>query len=149
MQAIHKSPINCMTHTSHFSLRGSFEATGPGEAPSGLHDGRAGPGVPALSPSLRLSLHHTRLHSALHPGQSQQTQLWFVFLLKCLLGLTVSPPLIVKPAVVSIWRRPHGARGFLRCLLLCALGSFLFGWHVHEKAILIAILPLRSGSGSI
>ncbi|KAM6984301.1 dolichyl pyrophosphate Glc1Man9GlcNAc2 alpha-1,3-glucosyltransferase isoform 1-T1 [Tautogolabrus adspersus] len=50
--------------------------------------------------------------------------------------------LSVLPAAASIWRRPRGARGFLRCLLLCALGSFMFGWHVHEKAILIAILPL-------
>lgn len=48
----------------------------------------------------------------------------------------------ILPAVASIWWRPRGARGFLRCLLLCALGSFMFGWHVHEKAILIAILPL-------
>ncbi|XP_054873026.1 probable dolichyl pyrophosphate Glc1Man9GlcNAc2 alpha-1,3-glucosyltransferase isoform X1 [Amphiprion ocellaris] len=63
--------------------------------------------------------------------------------------LSVSPSatlvctlLSILPAVASIWLRPCGARGFLRCLLLCALGSFMFGWHVHEKAVLIAILPL-------
>ncbi|XP_029028806.1 probable dolichyl pyrophosphate Glc1Man9GlcNAc2 alpha-1,3-glucosyltransferase [Betta splendens] len=50
--------------------------------------------------------------------------------------------LAILPAVASLWRRPCGAWGFLRCLVLCALGSFMFGWHVHEKAILIPILPL-------
>uniref|UniRef100_A0AAZ3P367 Alpha-1,3-glucosyltransferase n=1 Tax=Oncorhynchus tshawytscha TaxID=74940 RepID=A0AAZ3P367_ONCTS len=48
---------------------------------------------------------------------------------------------MVDKALSVIWCRPRGARGFLRCLVVCALGSFMFGWHVHEKAILMAILP--------
>ncbi|XP_061431859.1 probable dolichyl pyrophosphate Glc1Man9GlcNAc2 alpha-1,3-glucosyltransferase [Lethenteron reissneri] len=58
-------------------------------------------------------------------------------------GATVACTLLATlPALWALWSRPCGPRHFVRCATLCALAAFLFGWHVHEKAILIAILPL-------
>ena len=46
------------------------------------------------------------------------------------------------PALVKLWLSPHSVTQFLRCLLLCAWSSFLFGWHVLEKAVILIILPM-------
>ena len=48
----------------------------------------------------------------------------------------------MTPALIKLWVSPHSPVMFLRCLVICAWSSFLLGWHVHEKAVLIIILPL-------
>ena len=44
--------------------------------------------------------------------------------------------------LVKLWRTPTH-RSFLTALTLCGYTSFMFGWHVHEKAILLVLVPLR------
>ena len=48
--------------------------------------------------------------------------------------------------MVPLWRKPS-FRHLVVALTLCALTSFAVGWHVHEKAVLLAALPFSLVAG--
>ncbi|KAF5333253.1 hypothetical protein D9611_002180 [Ephemerocybe angulata] len=43
--------------------------------------------------------------------------------------------------LAKLWTNPS-TKSFLTALTLCGWTSFLFGWHVHEKAVLLILVPL-------
>ncbi|KAK8807261.1 hypothetical protein WA158_004020 [Blastocystis sp. Blastoise] len=57
---------------------------------------------------------------------------WLTFLLTLL---------FIFPCLIPIFMHPH-PRLFVNSLITCSFVSFLFGWHVHEKALLTILIPI-------
>lgn len=91
-----------------------------------------------FAPSLGLPVNHDALNSvtrglvgdtsfAILPEVTKEQTFILTFLFQLL-------PLI------KLWLRPNWET-FIGAITLCGYASFLFGWHVHEKAVLLIIIP--------
>ena len=54
----------------------------------------------------------------------------------------------MTPALIYLWKKCHFSlsggdqRIFIRTVIICAFSSFIFGFHIHEKHLLLVMIPL-------
>lgn len=46
------------------------------------------------------------------------------------------------PPLLALWLRPRAARQLSKAVVLSLLSSFVWGYHVHEKAILMVRMTI-------
>jgi hypothetical protein len=51
------------------------------------------------------------------------------------------------PCLLKLWTSPKDPAQFVRALVLCSFGSYMFGWHVHEKAVRVLRRLFAFGRG--
>lgn len=56
---------------------------------------------------------------------------------------TITVISMVPCCIKILLNRTESMTNFLKPLILCGTCSFMFGWHVHEKAILMIIIPIQ------
>ncbi|KAF2015517.1 glycosyltransferase family 57 protein [Aaosphaeria arxii CBS 175.79] len=91
-----------------------------------------------LAPYLKLEVDPNAVHSVTRGlvGDSSFAVLPDITPLTCfLLTLGFQTPFLLRLLYKPTWET------FVGAVTLCGYASFLFGWHVHEKAILIVIIP--------
>jgi len=49
---------------------------------------------------------------------------------------------LLFPLLWKLWNKGEDSVHFLRAVILCNFISYMFGWHVHEKAILLVTIPM-------
>ncbi|KAJ3823677.1 glycosyltransferase family 57 protein [Lentinula raphanica] len=60
---------------------------------------------------------------------------------ECLSYRTNFSDFVIQIVLIKLWFHPT-YKSFLTALTLCGYASYLFGWHVHEKAVLLILIPL-------